>query len=88
MATWAKSRETGQFMKHLLMIGRGALTVIVLSEYLDLWDLLSEVRLQPSIEDTHIWQFVTTGKYSAKSGCEVMFIGAIHFKTWERIWKS
>jgi hypothetical protein len=29
--------------------------VAVLSEYLDLWDLLAEVVLQPEIEDSHIW---------------------------------
>jgi hypothetical protein len=42
---------------------RGALTVAVLTEYLDLWDLLAEVVLQPEIEDSHIWQFTQTGQY-------------------------
>jgi hypothetical protein len=34
---------------------REALTVVVLEEFLALWDLLSEVMLQPEVEDLHIW---------------------------------
>jgi len=67
---------------------RGALTVAVLAEYLWLWDLLSEVVLQPEIEDNHIWQFSPLGRYSAKSAYEALFIGAIQFRPWKRIWKS
>jgi len=67
---------------------RGALTVVVLAEYLWLWDLLSEVVLQPEIEDNHIWQFSPLGRYSSKSAYEALFIGAIQFRPWERIWKS
>jgi len=33
---------------------KGALTVNVLLEYLQLWELLDNVELQPNIEDTHI----------------------------------
>jgi hypothetical protein len=60
----------------------------VLTEYLALWDLLLEVVLQPEVEDTHIWRFAPTGQYSAKSAHEALFIGAIQFNPWERIWKS
>lgn len=67
---------------------RGALTVEVLTEYLGLWDILSDVMLQPELEDTHIWQFSASGIYSAKSAYEALFIGAIQFRPWERIWKS
>jgi hypothetical protein len=62
--------------------------VVVLSEYLDLWDLLAEVVLQPEIEDSHIWQFAPTGQYSAKSAYGAMFIGAVQFNPWVRIEKS
>jgi hypothetical protein len=62
--------------------------VPVLAEYLELWDLLSEVALQPNVADTHIWRFAASGQYSAKSAYEAMFTVAIHFKPWERIWKS
>jgi hypothetical protein len=67
---------------------RGAHTVIVLAEYLNLWQLLTEVVLQPDVDDSHIWQFASTGKYSAKSAYEAMFIGATQFNPWERIWRS
>jgi hypothetical protein len=36
---------------------QGALTASAISEFLVLWDLLSEVSLQPDVEDTHIWRF-------------------------------
>jgi hypothetical protein len=51
---------------------RGALTVPVLAEYLELWDLLTEVVLQPNVADTHIWRFAASGQYSAKSAYEAM----------------
>lgn len=60
----------------------------VLTEYLGLWNLISEVVLQPDVEDIHIWQFSATGRYSTKSAYEAMFIGAIQFRPWDRIWKS
>ena len=57
----------------------------VLLEYLQLWELLEGLELQPEVEDTHIWQFSTSGNFSTKSAYEAFFIGSIH---WERIWKS
>ena len=67
---------------------KGALKVNVLLEYLQLWELLDNVELQPDLEDTHIWQFSNTGQYSTKSTYEAFFIGSTHFSPWERIWKS
>ena len=90
MAARAKKRIVHEALTDMKWVAdiRGALTVAVLTEYLDLWDLLAEVVLQPEVEDTHIWQFAPTGKYPAKSAYEAMFIDAIQFKPWERIWKS
>ena len=65
---------------------RGALTVQVLIEYINLWELFSNVELQPDVEDTHIWKVSTTGQYTTKSAYEALFIGAIQFGPWERIW--
>jgi hypothetical protein len=62
-----------------------ALTVVVLIEYLDLWDLLIEVELKPEAEDSHTWIFSSNGKYTAKSAYEAMFTGVIQFRSWERI---
>ena len=67
---------------------KGALTLDVLAEYLGLWDLLAERVLQPDVEDSHILKFSASGQYSAKSAYDAMFIGAIQFQPWERIWKS
>lgn len=60
----------------------------VLTEYLRPWDLLSHVDLQPDVEDHHIWQFLSSRKYLAKSAYETMFIGATSSRPWERVWKS
>jgi hypothetical protein len=53
-----------------------------------LWDILSEVILQPGVEDAHVWQLSTSGQYSAKSTYEAFFIGSTTFRPWERIWKT
>jgi hypothetical protein len=55
----------------------GALTGTVMSEYLNLWDLLSAVALQLEVDDSHIWRFSTSGTYSAKYAYEGFFIGAM-----------
>lgn len=44
---------------------RGALTVDVLAEYLAVWDLRSQLVLQPEVDDNHIWCFSASEKYSA-----------------------
>jgi hypothetical protein len=44
---------------------RGALTVDVLAEYLAVWDLRSQLVLQPKVDDNHIWCFSDSGKYFA-----------------------
>jgi len=67
---------------------RGALTVDVIFEYIQLWDLLENFELQQAVDDTHIWQFSTSGSFTTKSAYETLFTGAIHFSPWERIWQS
>jgi hypothetical protein len=49
---------------------QGTLTIRRLLEYIQLWDLLSVVQLQPEVEDSHIWKLTATGKYSAKAHFE------------------
>jgi len=73
-------------MRWISDIRRGAFTVAVLTEYLFLWDLLSDFVLQPEVEDSHTWQLSSSGKYSAKSAYEGLFIGAVQFRPWERLW--
>ena len=59
-----------------------------MAEYLELWDILSEVNLQPDVEDLHIWRFSSAGKYTAKTAYLNLFQGSILFGPWKRIWKS
>jgi hypothetical protein len=66
----------------------GALSVGVMVEYLQLWDLLQEVVLQPEVEDTYFWRLSPTGQYSAKLAYEGLFLGATNFSPWDRIWKT
>jgi hypothetical protein len=35
---------------------QGALTVGVIVEYLHLWDLLTDLELQPEVEDSYVWR--------------------------------
>lgn len=53
-----------------------------------LWDLLEGYHLQPEVDDTHLWRFSSSGKYSARLVYELMFQGSISFRPYERIWKS
>jgi hypothetical protein len=46
---------------------QGILSVDIITDYIQLWDLLDEVQLQQEVDDTHKWRFHTSGQYSAKS---------------------
>lgn len=52
---------------------QGALSVDVIVEFLELWDIISEVELQPGVEDSHIWRFSLCGQYTAKSAYDRFF---------------
>jgi len=67
---------------------KGALTLEVLAEYLELWDFPSNFSLQAEVDDVHVWQFSTTGQYTNKSAYEPLFIEATSFGPWKQIWKS
>jgi len=53
--------------------------VAVLSEYLDVWDLVQEVVLQPDVEDIHNWRFVASGHFTTSLAYEALFNGSIYF---------
>ena len=86
----ARKRTVFEAMTELRWVRdiRGATTVAVLAEYFRLWDILSEVVLQPDVDDSHVWQFSASDSYSTKSAYEGFFNGAVQFRPWERIWKS
>jgi len=40
---------------------QGVLSVRAIVEFLELWDILSSVELQPGVDDSHIWKLNTSG---------------------------
>jgi hypothetical protein len=66
---------------------RGALTVGVITKYLHLWNILTEVQLLQGVEDSHFWRFATNGQFTVKSANESFFRGSVEFEHYERVWK-
>jgi hypothetical protein len=58
---------------------KGALSVGALVDYLNLWELLSEIVLQHEVEDKHIFSIAADGKYLAKSAYKDLFAGSTFF---------
>jgi hypothetical protein len=67
---------------------QGVVTIEIIVEYIQLWELLLDIQLQPKVEDAHFWRSTASEKYSAKSGYDHLFMDATLFKPCERIWKS
>jgi hypothetical protein len=67
---------------------RGVLDAQVLSEYLQLWDVIETVNLAPGVSDQHLWTPSSSGQYSSRSAYRRFFIGSIAFEPAHRIWKS
>jgi hypothetical protein len=38
----------------------------IIVEYIQVWDHLLEVQLQPEVEDIHNWRLAASGQYSTK----------------------
>ena len=60
----------------------------VLADYLDLWDAILTVNINPHREDKHIFRLAHNGKYSAKVAYESLFIGSTYFGHCDRVWHS
>ena len=58
---------------------RGALGWQGLVEYLDLWDVLTDVILHGT-DDTHHWKFEASGNFSSKSAYRAFFAGSVSFE--------
>jgi hypothetical protein len=48
-------------------------------DYIQLWDLLSNVELRPDQDDKHIFSLASDGCYSAKAAYEGFFAGSTLF---------
>jgi len=52
---------------------KGALTVQILVEYLQIWDLVDGLTLQQDVPDQFRWKFTQSGLYSSKSAYAAFF---------------
>jgi hypothetical protein len=39
----------------------------IIVKYIEIWDMLYELQLQPEVDDAHIWRLDNSGQYSSKS---------------------
>ena len=60
----------------------GALTVVVLVEYLQVWDLVDGLILQPGVLDQHCGKLTQSRVYSSKSAYATFF-GCLWLGFWE-----
>jgi len=64
----ANRRTVKEALSNNMLLGdfQDHYSVEVLSEYLDVWDLIQEVVLQPNVEDVHKWRFEVSGQFSTR----------------------
>ena len=62
---------------------KGALTVEVLVEYLQIWDLVDDFNLHLDIPDHHQWWFTGSSSSLSKSAYRAFFYWDHHFCTLE-----
>jgi hypothetical protein len=67
---------------------KGALSVGVLVDYLQIWNLMSVIVLQPTIEDKHVFSIASDGIYSTKVAYEGFFMGSTFFSHYSRVWRT
>lgn len=53
----------------------GALTVQVILNYLNIWEAIAEITLDPLVEDTIRWHWTSDHKFSTASVYQAFFIG-------------
>jgi hypothetical protein len=59
-----------------------------LSQFVDLWALISNVNLDPEVEDDISWKLTPNGQYTTKSAYELHFIGSTISPMYKTIWKA
>jgi hypothetical protein len=62
--------------------------VELIADFLDLWNAILTININPQREDKHIFSFAHNGKYSAKVVYESLVIGSTYFKHCDRVWHS
>jgi hypothetical protein len=66
----------------------GGISTAALGQYLRLWDLLTQIRLNDAREDSLIWRHSTDGNFSTNSAYSMFFAANIRFPCDGAIWKS
>jgi hypothetical protein len=54
------------------------ISMVHLSQFVDLWTHISHVHLQLEVEDDIIWKFTNNGQYTTASAYEMQFLGLVH----------
>ena len=57
------------------------------TQFIELWSLLSHINISQDVHDTIIWKLSPNGEYSAKSAYKAQFMGAILTPMNKVIWK-
>jgi len=60
----------------------------VLCKYVDLWEKLNDVVLQPSIADRFVWRWTDSGHYTASSAYRSFFVGRTTLLGAKELWKA
>lgn len=58
----------------------GGLPVMLLGQFLSLWDMVTAVELVPGERDVHVWTPCPSGSFSSKSAYQRYFVGGIKFE--------
>lgn len=80
----AKRRTVAQALQSRTWVGdiKGVLSVPVLLEYLQIWDIMDGIVLQDSELDQFKWKLTQSGSYSSKSAYAAYFIGTTRIGPW------
>jgi hypothetical protein len=59
-----------------------------LSQFLDLWVLISNVLLHEEVDDEISWKLTENGQYTAASAYKAQFLGLVHSDMNTIVWKA
>lgn len=60
----------------------------ILCKYVDLWEKLEDVCLQPSVADRFVWKWTKSGQYTASSAYRSFFVGQTTILGTNELWKA